>query len=59
MTKASLISLQEITRDLGDRKLFSDLSLVLYENDRVVLIGPNGAGKSTLLKLLYLTEPVF
>ena len=52
MTKASLISLQEITRDLGDRKLFSELSLVLYENDRVVLIGPNGAGKSTLLKIL-------
>ena len=52
MTTPSLISLQEITRDLGTRKLFADLSLVIYSNDRVVLIGPNGAGKSSLLKII-------
>jgi ATPase subunit of ABC transporter with duplicated ATPase domains len=35
-----------------DKKLFSDLSLILEAGQRLAVIGPNGAGKSTLIKLL-------
>ena len=33
-------------------KLFSDISFVINEKDRIALMGKNGAGKSTLLKIL-------
>jgi ATP-binding cassette subfamily F protein uup len=52
MTTAPLTSATRLTKDLGGRTLFSDLSLVVHEDERVVLIGPNGSGKSTLLRLL-------
>ena len=32
--------------------LFSDISFVINEKDRIALMGKNGAGKSTLLKIL-------
>jgi ATPase subunit of ABC transporter with duplicated ATPase domains len=35
-----------------DKKLFSDLNLILEAGQRLAVIGPNGAGKSTLIKLL-------
>jgi len=33
-------------------KLFKDLNLTIYENERVSIIGSNGAGKSTLIKAI-------
>ncbi|TAJ82646.1 MAG: ATP-binding cassette domain-containing protein [Gallionellaceae bacterium] len=36
----------------GDKKLFSNIELVLRAGARIALLGPNGAGKSTLIKLL-------
>lgn len=47
-----LIQTQAITKSYGPQSLFNQLSINLYEQDRVGLIGPNGAGKSTFLKLL-------
>lgn len=52
MTPTPLISLQEGTKGFSDKPLFSDLSLVVSEGDRLALIGDNGSGKSTLLKIL-------
>ena len=49
---AVLVSTQSISAAYGSRSLFSDLSLSLFEGDRLGLIGPNGAGKSTLLRIL-------
>ena len=36
----------------GDKKLFSNMNMVLRAGARIALLGPNGAGKSTLIKLL-------
>lgn len=58
MAPTPLISATLISKELGGRKLFSDLSLVIHEHERLALIGPNGSGKSTLLKTLSrLIEP--
>nr|AOO54634.1 ABC transporter [uncultured bacterium] len=36
----------------GDKKLFTNIELILRAGARIALLGPNGAGKSTLIKLL-------
>lgn len=51
MSKPSL-SLKGICLAFGNRELFDDLDLHVYEHDKVALVGKNGEGKSTLLKLL-------
>lgn len=47
-----VISLNDITIDLGDKKLFSNLSITLNQGEKFVLLGRNGSGKSTLLKII-------
>ena len=47
-----LLSTQSIRKAYGTAPLFDQLSLGLFEGDRVGLVGPNGCGKSTLLKIL-------
>lgn len=37
---------------LGDRPVFTDLSLRLHPGEHTVVLGPNGSGKSSLIKLL-------
>lgn len=52
MSSAPLISLQDATKGFSERPLFTQLTLVISESERVALIGDNGSGKSTLLKIL-------
>jgi ATP-binding cassette subfamily F protein uup len=47
-----LISTHFISKFYGAQPLFTDISLQVFDNERLGLIGPNGAGKSTLLKIL-------
>ena len=46
------ISVQGITKYLGGRPLFKDLSFTLYEKDKCGLVGRNGCGKSSVLRIL-------
>lgn len=47
-----MISVDALTVEFGGSPLFSDISFVINEKDRIALMGKNGAGKSTLLKIL-------
>ena len=44
-----MISVDGLTVEFGGSALFSDISFVINEKDRIALMGKNGAGKSTLL----------
>ncbi len=48
----TLLVLDDISLDIGDRPLLRHASLTLEPNERVCLIGRNGAGKSTLLRII-------
>ncbi len=49
---AKLIAVKGVTKALGGRPLFADLSFTLTPGAKLGLLGPNGSGKSTLLKAL-------
>jgi ATP-binding cassette, subfamily F, member 3 len=48
-----MISLDNISVNIGVRNLLDEVTLRISGKDRISLIGANGAGKSTLLKILY------
>ncbi len=47
-----MIVAKEISKSLGGKQLFSDVSITLGAGDRLGLLGPNGSGKTTLIKIL-------
>ncbi len=47
-----LLQAQNITKNFGTKKLFSNVSFEVQDNSRIGLVGRNGVGKSTLLKIL-------
>jgi len=47
-----MISVDGLTVEFGGTVLFSDISFVVNDKDRIALMGKNGAGKSTLLKIM-------
>ena len=48
----SYLQVQNLTRRVGDRTLFSNLSFGIAQGQKVGLIAKNGTGKSTLLNIL-------
>ena len=50
--EVSMISVDALTVEFGGTTLFSDISFVVNDKDRIALMGKNGAGKSTLLKIM-------
>ncbi len=47
-----MVSVDGLAVEFGGTTLFSDISFVINDTDRIALMGKNGAGKSTLLKIL-------
>ena len=47
-----VLAIESLSKAYGDKRVLSDVSLVLRRGERVGIIGPNGLGKSTLLKIL-------
>ncbi len=48
----NILSVENITKAYGERKLFDNTSFYLEEKEKVGIIGINGTGKSTLLKMI-------
>ncbi len=47
----TVLDLRNVTAKIGDRVLFSDLTLHLTSGQRIGIVGGNGVGKTTLLKI--------
>ncbi len=47
-----MISVDNLNVEFSAKPLFSDVSFVINERDRIALVGKNGAGKSTMLKII-------
>src|SRR5574344_1157721 len=47
-----MISVEGLKVEFSVKPLFSDVSFVVNDKDRIALVGKNGAGKSTMLKIL-------
>ena len=47
-----MISVESLKVEFGVKPLFSGVSFVINDRDRIALVGKNGAGKSTMLKIL-------
>lgn len=54
----NILTVDNITKAYGERKLFENASFYLAEGEKVGILGINGTGKSTLLKMIAgLEEP--
>jgi ABC transport system ATP-binding/permease protein len=47
-----LVSVEKVSKELGGKPLFRDLSFTLMPGTRLGLLGLNGTGKTTLLRIL-------
>lgn len=48
----SYLQIENLTKSIGDRMLFADVTLGIYEGDKIGIVAANGAGKSTFLNIL-------
>lgn len=51
-----MITIQNLSMHFTGEDLFSNITFLIREKDRIGLVGKNGAGKTTLLKLICQTE---
>lgn len=51
-TGDEVLFVKNLTKSFPDKKLFCNLDLKIFREDKVFLLGPNGCGKSTFLKIL-------
>jgi ATPase subunit of ABC transporter with duplicated ATPase domains len=47
-----VLAIEQLSKAYGDKRVLTDVNLVLRRGERIGIIGPNGLGKSTLLKIL-------
>jgi len=48
----SYLQIEKLTKSFGDRILFADVTLGVYQGDKIGLIAANGAGKTTFLNII-------
>lgn len=48
----SFLQIEGLTKSIGDRILFQDVTFGVYEGDKIGIIAQNGAGKTTFLNIL-------
>lgn len=47
-----MIAVDDLAVEFSGQTLFSNVSFVINENDKIALMGKNGAGKSTMMKII-------
>ena len=47
-----LIGTKNLSKSIGARNLFKDLTFTVTDGEKIALVGRNGYGKTTLLKIL-------
>lgn len=52
MPQSTHLRVDHVSHWFGDRRVLTDLSLVVDSSERLGLIGENGVGKSTLLTIM-------
>ena len=50
--KMSDFIVEKLSKSVGDKTVFKDISFIIHDLDRIGLIGVNGTGKTTLLDVL-------
>ncbi|HEB7545971.1 ribosomal protection-like ABC-F family protein [Campylobacter coli] len=50
--KKMLFDLKNVSKNLGEKALFTDFSSRILQGERIAIVGKNGCGKSTFLKIL-------
>ncbi len=53
-----MLSIQNLSKSLGQQRVIDDLNLEISEGDIFGLLGPNGAGKTTLIRMIMGLLPV-
>ena len=48
----AVVTVQDLHKHFGTRRVLAGVSFAVHERDRIGMIGANGAGKSTLLKMM-------
>ena len=48
----SYLQIEKLTKSYGDRILFEDVTLGIFQGDKIGIIAPNGAGKTTFLNII-------
>jgi len=51
-SKASIVSVKELMKVFGDRKVVKGISFEIEKGECIALLGPNGAGKTTTINML-------
>lgn len=49
---ATILTIESLTKSVGDRTLFHDISLGVEQGEKIGVVARNGTGKSTLLSIL-------
>ena len=52
-----ILSIENMSKQYGERTLFEDVTFGIGDTDRLGLIGVNGTGKTTFLKVIAGLEP--
>lgn len=47
-----ILSINNLIKEYGDNLILDDVSMQIYENEKVAVVGDNGTGKTTLLNMI-------
>ena len=47
-----VLDIKSLSKTYGNKKIFSNLEVLLARGEKIALLGPNGVGKSTLIKCI-------